>query len=148
MLSEHDAKAVLDAYRIPVVRTWLAATPDTAADCAREIAAPVVLKIDSPDITHKSDVGGMVLDITTPDDVRAAAQTMLKTIAASHPNARIQGFTVQPMVRRPHAHELIAGAMTDNLFGPVILFGHGGTAVEVIADRALALPPLNRVLAG
>lgn len=147
MLSEHEAKAVLDAYRIPVVATRLAATPDAAADCARELHAPVVLKIDSPDITHKSDVGGVALDLATPDAVRAAAQAMLQTVAATQPNARISGFTVQPMVRRTRAHELIVGAATDSLFGPVVLFGQGGTAVEVIADRAVALPPLNRVLA-
>jgi acetyltransferase len=147
MLSEHEAKALLDAYRIPVVSTRLAATPEAAADCARVLNTPVVLKIDSPDITHKSDVGGVALDLATPDAVRAAAQAMLQTVAQKQPNARITGFTVQPMVRRPHAHELIAGAATDSLFGPVVLFGQGGTAVEVIADRAVALPPLNRVLA-
>ncbi len=150
MLTEHEAKVVLDAYRIPVARTRLAATPEAAAQCAREIGGVVVLKIDSPDITHKSDVGGVVLDLQTPEDVLAAAHTMLLAVAAkqpNHPMARITGFTVQPMVRRPHAHELIAGAATDPLFGPVVLFGQGGTAVEVIADRAMALPPLNRVLA-
>jgi acetyltransferase len=147
MLTEHEAKIVLDAYRIPVARTRRAQTPEAAADCAREIGGPVVLKIDSQDITHKSDVGGVALDLATPDATREAARTMLQSVAQRQPNARITGFTVQPMVRRPRAHELIAGAATDSLFGPVILFGHGGTAVEVIADRAVALPPLNRVLA-
>jgi acetyltransferase len=147
MLTEHEAKSVLNAYRIPVVRTLLAATPDAAADCARELGGPVVLKIDSPDITHKSDVGGVALDLATPDAVREAARAMLQSVTAKQPNACITGFTVQTMVRRPRAHELIVGAATDPLFGPVVLFGHGGTAVEVIADRAVTLPPLNQVLA-
>jgi acetyltransferase len=106
----------------------------------------VVLKIDSPDITHKSDVGGVVLDIPSADAVLKAAQSMLQTIRERQPQARIDGFTVQPMVRRLRAVELIAGAAVDSLFGPVVLFGQGGTAVEVVADRAVALPPLNRVL--
>ena len=107
----------------------------------------MVLKIDSPDITHKSDIGGVALDLATPEAVRTAAHAMLQAITAKLPSARITGFTVQAMVRRPHAIELIAGAATDPLFGPVVLFGQGGTAVEVIADRAVALPPLNHLLA-
>jgi acetyltransferase len=105
------------------------------------------LKILSPDISHKSDAGGVSLGLRNEAELRAAAARMLSRIAEVLPQARITGFTVQRMVHRPMAQELIVGASVDALFGPVLLFGHGGTAVEVIADRAIALPPLNRVLA-
>jgi len=107
----------------------------------------VALKILSPEISHKSDVGGVALNIETGEALRRAADAMLARVARLRPGARVTGLTVQQMVRRPGAHELIVGASTDPLFGPVILFGHGGTAVEVIADRAVALPPLNEPLA-
>lgn len=147
LLTEHEAKMVLAAYGVPIVRTHRAATAEEAATCATTIGYPVVLKIDAPGITHKSDVGGVVLDIPSAEAVREAANVMLQTVRRMHPGAPISGFTVQAMVRRPHAVELIVGATVDSLFGPVVLFGQGGTAVEVIADRAVALPPLNRVLA-
>ena len=108
---------------------------------------PVALKILSPDISHKSDVGGVHLGLASSAAVRSAAETMLKTVSASHPQAKLRGFTVQRMAQRPGAHELIVGATTDPIFGPIILFGQGGTAVEVIGDRAVALPPLNMSLA-
>ena len=108
---------------------------------------PVVLKILSPDLLHKSDVGGVRLGLKNPEAVREAAQEMLESLARSHPRARLQGFSVQAQVTRPLAQELIVGAHVDPIFGPVLLFGHGGVAVEVLADRAVALPPLNRALA-
>lgn len=148
LLDEASAKALLSAYGIRVVET--AAVPADAEAAAREagrLGYPVALKILSPDITHKSDAGGVCLGLADAEAVRTAAQQMLARIKASHPRARIEGFTVQPMAARPHAQELIVGASVDAVFGPVILFGQGGTAVEVVADRALALPPLNRVLA-
>jgi acetyltransferase len=107
----------------------------------------VVLKILSPEIGHKSDLGGVVLDLIGPGAVLEAARGMLGRIRVAYPEARIQGFAVQPMVRRPGAQELIVGAADDPQFGPVILVGQGGTAVEVVADRAIALPPLNLRLA-
>ena len=107
----------------------------------------MVLKILSPDITHKSDLGGVMLDLQAPAAVRTAAEAMLERIRSRLPDARIDGFTVQPMVERPGAFELIVGASEDAQFGPVILFGHGGTAAEIIGDTALALPPLNMHLA-
>ena len=107
----------------------------------------MVLKILSRDISHKSDVGGVALNLDNPAAVRDAAQAMLARVQQLRPDAQIDGFTVQAMVRRPHAHELIVGASIDSVFGPVILFGQGGTSVEVVADRALALPPLNAALA-
>ena len=106
-----------------------------------------MLKILSPDIGHKSDVGGVVLDLMGPGAVLETARAMRARIAESHPQAQIQGFAVQPMVRRPGAQELIVGAAEDAQFGPVILVGQGGIAVEAVADRALGLPPLNLRLA-
>ena len=147
LLTEPEAKAVLAAFQIPVVETWTAASPEEAAALARSIGGAVALKILSRDITHKSDVGGVRLDLRTPESVAEAARTMLAGVAAAEPGARIDGFTVQAMVRRPGAHELIAGLAMDETFGPVVLFGHGGVAVEVLADRTVGLAPLNTVLA-
>ncbi|KQW42502.1 MULTISPECIES: bifunctional acetate--CoA ligase family protein/GNAT family N-acetyltransferase [unclassified Roseateles] len=147
-LDEVDAKEVLAAYGIPVVATLrVAASPDAAADAARRIDGPVVLKVVSPAILHKSDAGGVRLDLHGEAAVRTAAQQMLAHLQATRPEARVEGFSVQAMVRRPHAQELIVGAHIDAIFGPVLLFGQGGTAVEVLGDRAVALPPLNRTLA-
>lgn len=143
LLTELEAKAVLEAYHIPTVITRFARTPDECATVAAGIRGPLALKIVSPEITHKSDVGGVVLDLKTPDEVRAAAVAMERHVRAVRPDATITGFSIQAMARRPHAHELIIGVTTDPIFGPVILFGQGGSAVEVIADRAVALPPLN-----
>jgi acetyltransferase len=147
-LTEPEAKALLAACGIPVAATRTCpADPDAAAALAAEIGFPVALKILSPQITHKSDVGGVVLDLHDPEAVRSAAAAMLERVRAAQPQAVLDGFTVQAMVRRVQAQELIIGASIDSLFGPVMLFGQGGTAVEVVADRALALPPLNRSLA-
>jgi acetyltransferase len=147
-LSEPEAKALLAACGVPVVGTrTVPPDAEAAAAAARELGLPAVLKILSPQITHKSDVGGVALNLDTEAAVADAARQMLARVARLQPEARIEGFTVQPMVRRPRALELIVGASLDPLFGPVILFGQGGTAVEVLADRALALPPLNRPLA-
>jgi acetyltransferase len=147
MLSEPESKAVLRAYGIPVVETRIAADAAAAVRAAMELGFPVVLKILSPDISHKSDVGGVVLDIRTSDMLVEAAKAMLERVRALSPQARIEGFAVQKMIARPHALELIVGATTDAVFGPVILFGQGGTATERIADTAIALPPLNSYLA-
>ncbi len=146
-LSEPEAKAVLDAYGIAIVPTHSATDPQAAAAVAARLTGPVVLKILSPDILHKSDVGGVALDLGTPAAVRDAATAMLERACATLPEARIEGFTVQPMVARPDAFELICGVIEDSQFGPVILFGQGGTAAEIIEDTALALPPLNMRLA-
>ncbi len=146
-LSESEAKQVLAAYGIPVALTQQVGTPDEAASCATQIGEPVVIKILSPDITHKSDVGGVALDLVGPSAVRTAAQAMQERVRQLHPEARLTGFSVQPMIRRPGAYELVIGATEDRQFGPVILFGQGGTAVEIINDKALALPPLNMRLA-
>ena len=147
-LTEPEAQAVCAAYGIPVAATRsVPADPAAAAAEAARLGFPVVLKVVSRDITHKSDVGGVVLNLQDEDDVRAAAQAMLARIGKSHPQARLEGFGVQAMVRKPQAQELIVGARVDPGFGPVILFGQGGTAVEVTRDCAMALPPLNAPLA-
>jgi acetyltransferase len=147
MLTEPEAKTVLGAYGIPVVETRIAADPSEAAEVATELGFPVALKILSPDVTHKSDVGGVALDLESAFAVSGAAHTMLERLSALRPEALVEGFTVQRMARRPRSHELIVGTATDPVFGPVILFGQGGTAVELVQDRAVALPPLNATLA-
>ena len=147
VLSEPEAKTMLAAYGIPVVQTRIAHTIEEAVQAAQQIGFPAAVKILSSDITHKTDVGGVVLDLETPDAVRAAATAMHKRLQELRPDARVQGFSVQAMARRPQAHELIVGVTTDPVFGPIILFGQGGIAVEVTADHAIALPPLNMVLA-
>ncbi|WP_282604703.1 bifunctional acetate--CoA ligase family protein/GNAT family N-acetyltransferase [Pelagibius sp. Alg239-R121] len=146
-LSEPEAKAVLSAYDIPVVETYQVDSPEAAASAAARIAGPVVLKILSPDLTHKSDVGGVMLGLEGETEVLEAAQEMQARIHRLAPHAVLRGFTVQSFCQRPHAQELIVGAATDAQFGPVILFGAGGTAVEVLADKAIGLPPLNSTLA-
>lgn len=148
MLNEVEAKAVLAAYCIPVVATRAVdATAEAAVAAARQVGFPVALKILSPDISHKSDVGGVALHLGDEAQLRRAAAQMLARIGLARPEARLSGFSVQAMVQKPMAQELIVGASVDPVFGPVILFGQGGTAVEVVADRAIALPPLNRSLA-
>ncbi|HJV74304.1 MAG TPA: bifunctional acetate--CoA ligase family protein/GNAT family N-acetyltransferase [Noviherbaspirillum sp.] len=146
-LSEPEAKQVLGAYGIPVVQTRSASTVEDAVKFATEIGFPVALKILSPDIVHKSDVGGVVLDLADAESVAVAATAMNRRLQELKPDARLGGFSVQSMVRRAEAYELIVGVATDSLFGPVILFGQGGVSVEVTADHAVALPPLNMVLA-
>ena len=146
-LSEQEVRAFLNAYGVPTTECWYAGTPDAAAALAAKLNRLLALKIDSPDITHKSDVGGVALNLDTPDAVRNAASSMLERIRGAAPTATVHGFSIQPMVRRPNAFELIVGMTVDQQFGPVLLFGHGGTAVEVIQDKTVALPPLNMHLA-
>ena len=146
-MTEPEAKALLHAYDIPTARTLTASTPEEAAAVAAELGSAVALKIVSPDITHKSDVGGVVLDLLGPKHVEDAAEAMLDRVRTAQPDAEITGFSVQTMIRRPGAYELILGMTNDRQFGPILLFGQGGTAVEVLDDRALALPPLNMRLA-
>jgi acetyltransferase len=147
LLSETESKALLAAYGIPVVVTRIARDADEAAAMAAAIDGACVLKIHSPDITHKSDVGGVRLGLVGAEAVRAAALDILAQVAVHAPKARIEGFAIEPMVVRPQAQELIAGLIDDRVFGPVVLFGQGGVEVEISADRALGLPPLNAVLA-
>ena len=146
VLSAAQSKALLQAFRVPVVRTVRAPRLDDALAAAQEIGYPIALKIDSPDITHKSDVGGVCLGIRDAAGVRAAHAAMMKTVAERRPEARVSGVCVEPMASREDARELMAGIVRDPIFGPVIAFGAGGIAVEVLKDRVVALPPLNRIL--
>ena len=148
LLTEPEAKALLGAAGLPVVPTRvIGASADEAQAAADALGYPVVVKILSHAISHKSDVGGVRLNIGNASELREVCTSMLARVRELRPDADVQGFTVQPMVRLKHAHELIVGASVDPTFGPVILFGAGGTAVEVLADRALSLPPLNTPLA-
>ena len=147
MMTEAEAKAMLTCYGIPTVETHVVASPKAAEAKSREMEFPVALKIHSKDISHKSDAGGVELFIESPEAVRTAAEAMLKRVSANLPDAKIEGFTVQRMAIMPHSQELIVGVTTDHIFGPVILFGQGGTSVEVVGDRTIGLPPLNMSLA-
>jgi acetyltransferase len=146
-LDADELTIVLDAYGVPLPAIRLAADAEGAAAAAAEIGHDVALKIRSRDLTHKSDVGGVALDLDSPDRVVSEARAMLTRVARARPEARLEGFLVQEMVRLPGAIELILGVVDDPVFGPVVMFGHGGTAVEQIRDTALALPPLNEALA-
>ncbi|GJL60858.1 MAG: GCN5 family N-acetyltransferase [Nitrospirales bacterium] len=147
MLNEPEAKAILAAYGIPTVETHIASTTDQAVRFAEQVGFPVALKILSPDIIHKTDVGGVVLDVETPKAVETAFQGMRDRLQQIHPGAKMRGVTVQPMARRPGAYELLVGATVDAAFGPIMVFGQGGIAVELLGDHAMALPPLNMKLA-
>lgn len=147
MLTEPEAKSLLAAYGIPVVETRIAEGAADAVAAAQAIGFPVAVKVLSRDISHKSDVGGVVLDLDTPDAVVQAVEAIERRVRELKTSARLDGFSVQSMARRPGAYELIIGVTTDPIFGPVILFGEGGVAVEIIGDRAVALPPLNANLA-
>jgi acetyltransferase len=146
-LTEEEARDVLEAYGVPVVPTRICTSAAEAVEAAAEIGYPVALKIRSPQIEHPYAVGGLALDLTTPDLVFEAAANMAARVHAQVPNAYIEGFTVQKMGRRHGAHELIISAFTDPTFGPVIAFGHGGVAAAVIDDQSMTLPPLNMSLA-
>jgi acetyltransferase len=150
MLSEFEAKAILMAYGVPVAETVVCESPASVASAAEHILASFracVVKIHSEDITHKSDVGGVRLGLMSPHEAREAARSMAAEIARVRSDARLQGWVVEPQIDKPDAHELIVGMSEDATFGPTLLFGAGGTAVEVIKDTAHALPPLDRGLA-
>jgi acetyltransferase len=146
VLGASESKEFLAAFRIPVVRSVDAASALEAVAAANAAGYPVVMKIRSPDITHKSDVGGVHLGIPDAIGVREAFEAMMATVASRRPDARVAGVTIEPMVNRPHARELMAGVARDPVFGPAIMFGAGGIAIEVLKDRVVALPPLNATL--
>jgi acetyltransferase len=147
LLTAPEARAVFAAYGIPLPAERIARDPAGAAKAAAELGQGVALKILSPDISHKSDVGGVALGLETPAEVASAAERMLARVAAARPEAKIEGFTIEIMVDTGAGIELILGVSEDSQFGPVMLFGQGGVAVEQLADRSLALPPLNLTLA-
>ncbi|HEX6805581.1 MAG TPA: bifunctional acetate--CoA ligase family protein/GNAT family N-acetyltransferase [Terriglobales bacterium] len=146
LLNEFESKKLLATYGIPTVDTRIARTEDDAVKTARDIGFPVVLKLFSETITHKTDVGGVKLDLKDADEVRRAYQGILIAVSQKAGAEHFGGVTVQPMVQL-NGYELILGSSVDPQFGPVILFGSGGQLVEVYRDRALALPPLNTTLA-
>ena len=153
LLNEAESKALLSAYGIPVAETRMGHNPAEVAARADEILAAhgpgtrIVVKIWSRDISHKSDVGGVRLGLLDAAEARAAAEAIIRNVARLRPEAKIDGFMVQPMIERPGSHELIVGLAEDSTFGPIVLFGAGGTGVEVINDKAIGLPPLDRPLA-
>ncbi len=146
-IGEADTKALLKLYGVEVVATVVSADADSAVHAARQLGYPVAIKLVSPDISHKSAVGGVVLNVEDDAGVRAAVAAIGERLGRLAPQATVTGFTVQQMLRRPGAIELIAGLATDPVFGPVVLFGQGGVAVEALADQVIGLPPLNQVLA-
>jgi len=145
VLTEDEAKRVLKYYNFPVVETAVANNVDEAVAYARKMGFPVVLKILSPQIVHKSDVGGVILNVHTEKEVRQAFETLIQRATAYNPEAQIIGVTVQPMVERK-GYEVIIGGKTDPVFGPTILFGMGGVGVELFKDFSIGLPPLNTTL--
>lgn len=147
MLTDPETRAVLQAYGVPVLQSREARTPEEAGAAAEALGGRVALKILSRQISHKSDVGGVALDLAGREATTAAAREMLAAVAQKRPEALVDGFVVEPMAQRPHAQEILAGVVQDPTFGPVVMVGHGGVAVEVLADRALGLPPLNLDLA-
>ncbi|MDQ7835896.1 MAG: bifunctional acetate--CoA ligase family protein/GNAT family N-acetyltransferase [Humidesulfovibrio sp.] len=146
-LTPAEAKDVLTAYGIPVVETQSATSARQAVIAADELGYPVALKLKSPQISQPQEVGGVYLDLEGPDKVWEAAASILSRVSRQRPDAYVEGFVVQKMGRRTGAHELFVSAHLDPVFGPVIAFGHGGVAREMIRDRAVTLPPLNMSLA-
>jgi acetyltransferase len=146
-LDPEASKSVLAAFGIPVLRGAVAHSASEAARAARKAGFPVVMKILSPDIPHKTDVGGVRLGLTDEVAVRSAYKTVLTIVSRARPDAKIEGVLIEPMYGAGHGREVMIGVVRDPVFGPAISFGLGGTLVEVIADSAVALPPLNAFLA-
>jgi len=146
LLTEYESKKVLAAYGIPITDTELATTPDEAVAAAEDIGYPVVAKLLSRTVTHKTDVGGVILNLRDPDAVREAFEQIRDSVTEKAGAEHFEGVTIQPMINWS-GYELIVGSSPDPQFGPVLLFGMGGQLVEVFRDRSLALPPLNTNLA-
>ena len=147
ILTEMESKALLAAFHIPVTQTILASSANEAMMIATQLGYPVALKIDSPDISHKSDVNGVALNVMNAAGVRDVYGSIIENVAIMAPKARINGVTVQRMVRNKRARELYIGLVNDEPFGPMIAFGAGGTMIELFNDRTMELPPLNQYLA-
>ena len=147
VLTEMESKALLAAFHIPVTQTILARSANEAMMIATQLGFPVALKIDSPDISHKSDVNGVALNVMNAVGVRDTYNSIIEAVTRLQPGARINGITVQNMARNNRGRELYIGLVTDDPFGPVIAFGAGGTMIELFNDRAMELPPLNQFLA-
>ena len=147
MLSDIESKAILSAFHIPTGPTIAADTPEEALVAAETLGFPIAMKIASPQISHKSDVDGVRLNIASAGDVRPMFRDLTARARSLRPDARIDGVTVEPMAKVEDAREVVIGASRDPVFGPTILFGAGGTMVEVLRDSAVSLPPLTEVLA-
>jgi acetyltransferase len=147
VLTETESKELLAAFHIPVVQTEVAHTADEAIAIAQRIGFPVAVKINSPDIAHKSDVGGVMLNVRTGTQLRAVFADMLEEVSLRASTAKVDGVAIQRMISKRNGREFYVGMTTDELFGPVLTFGAGGTMIEVIDDRSVALPPLNQFLA-
>ena len=145
-LSNSESKAILNAFHIPTSPSIDVSSAAEALVAAENLGLPVAMKIDSPNLTHKSDVGGVRLNISEAQTVRSAYREMVQRVSSENPDASIHGVTIEPMLNRPNAREIMIGIAQDPVFGPVISFGTGGTAVEIISDNAVALPPLNDYL--
>ena len=146
VLSEMESKALLSAFHIPVAQTMIARSPNEALLIAQQLGFPVAMKVNSHDISHKTDAGGVLLNLANAQAVRTAYQHIIDNISHNRPQAVVDGIAIEPMVVKANARVLMVGVASDPIFGPVISFGAGGTEVEVIKDRALSLPPLNRFL--
>jgi acetyltransferase len=146
VLSATESKALLAAFHIPVAHAVVVSSEDDVAAAAAVMRFPVAMKIDSPQITHKSDVGGVRLDVSDAAAARATYREMVERVKRLRPDAQVRGVSIETMVSRRHARELMAGILHDPIFGPAIVFGAGGIAIEVLHDRAVALPPLNTLL--
>lgn len=147
VLTEMESKSLLSAFHIPITKTILAKTANEAIMIANQIGYPVALKIDSPDVSHKSDVNGVALDVMNALGVRDIFSHMTQTVSHLIPDAKINGITVQKMVRNKRGREIYIGLVHEEPFGPVIAFGAGGTMIELLNDQSMELPPLNQYLA-
>lgn len=146
VLSEMESKALLSAFHIPVAQTMIAHSPNEALLIAQQLGFPVAMKVNSPNISHKSDAGGVMLNLPNAAAVRAAYHEITENIKLNRPDAKMEGISIQPMIIKKHGRELMLGVINDPVFGPVISFGAGGTMVEVMSDRSVTLPPLNNFL--
>jgi len=146
VLSTTESKALLSAFHIPTMRSIEVHSANEALVAAEMLGFPVAMKIASPQITHKSDVGGVRLNIESAQEVRSAYHQLVASVQRRKPDAKILGVTIERMCRKPHGRELMVGVLRDAVFGPVVSFGAGGTAVEVLKDRSVAVPPLNEFI--
>ncbi|CAG7857435.1 Peptidyl-lysine N-acetyltransferase Pat [biofilm metagenome] len=146
VLSEMESKALLSAFHIPVAQTLVAHSPNEALLIAQQLGYPVAMKINSPDITHKTDAGGIRLNLANAQAVRGAYHDITESVKRIRPDAQLDGISIEPMAVKPNGRELMVGVTNDPIFGPVITFGAGGTAVEILKDRSVSLPPLNAFL--
>ncbi len=146
LLNKMESKSLLSKFHIPVAQTLVTKSPDEAVLIAQKLGFPVAMKINSPDIPHRNDVGGVRLNLTNAQAVQTAFNDLVDNISLDRPDAYIDGISIEPMIMKLNSRELLIGVSNDPVFGPVITFGAGGTAVEIIADLSVSLPPLNSFL--